>query len=509
VTFTIAGLIRSQAEARPGKTAIAFAGRDVTYADLDRRSNQAAQALRAAGVGTGDRVALIDRNGPEFFELLFGTAKTGAVFVPVNWRLSPPEMAFIINDSTASVLVVGPEAAEQLAAMGELPRVRTTMVVGTDYENWLATAGSTDPGVATAGDDVVAQLYTSGTTGFPKGALISNTNLGTVLELLSALMGVHDHSVTLSVLPLYHIAASVGALLGLRSGATVVLQREVNPSAIVDAIESARVTFANFVPAVIQTVLAIPGVDGRDFSSIEAIVYGASPISETVMLRAGELFGRLYQVYGLTETTGVVTVLAPDAIDGDHPRRLRSAGTILPGHELRIAALDGRDLPTGEVGEVCTRGPLVMKGYWERPDATAQAIDPDGWLHTGDAGYVDEDGYVYIHDRIKDMIVTGAENVYPAEVENVLMGHAAIADAAVIGVPDDRWGETIKAVLVRVPGSGTSDSEIIAYCRTRLAGYKCPTSIDWVGALPRNPSGKVLKRELREPYWAGRARGVN
>jgi long-chain acyl-CoA synthetase len=342
--------------------------------------------------------------------------------------------------------------------MGELPPARTTVMVGKDYENWLATAGSTDPGVATAGEDVVAQVYTSGTTGLAKGALITNTNLGTVLELLSPLMGVHDRSVTLSVMPLYHIAGSAGALLGLHSGATVILHREVNPSAIVDAIESARVTFANFVPAVIQMVLAVPGVDERDFGSLEAIAYGASPISDAVMVRAGELFGRLYQVYGLTETTGVVTVLAPEAIDRDHPQRLRSAGTVLPGHKLRIVAPDGRDLPTGEVGEVCMRGPLVMKGYWERPDATAQAIDPDGWLHTGDAGYVDEDGYLYIHDRIKDMIVTGAENVFPAEVENVLMGHAAVADAAVIGVPDDRWGETIKAVLVRVPGSGTSDA---------------------------------------------------
>jgi long-chain acyl-CoA synthetase len=509
VTFTIAGLIRSQGASRPGKTAIAFAGRDVTYADLDRRSNKAAQALRAAGMGTGDRVALIDRNGPEFFDLLFGAAKVGAVLVVVNWRLSPPEMAFIINDSAASVLVVGPEAAEQVDAMGELPRVRTTLVIGNGYEDWLATTGGTDPGVTTAGDDVVMQMYTSGTTGLPKGALITNANLGTVLRLLSALMGVHDRSVTLSVMPLYHIAGSAGALLGLFSGATVVLHREVNPAAIIDAIESNRITFTNLVPAVIQMILAVPGVGERDFSSIEAMAYGASPISEAVMLRAGEVFGRLYQVYGLTEATGVVTVLAPEAIDGDHPQRLRSAGTVLAGHELRIAGLDGRGLPAGAEGEVWVRGPLVMQGYWDRPDATAQAIDPHGWLHTGDAGYLDEDGYLYIHDRIKDMIVTGAENVYPAEVENVLMAHAAVADAAVIGVPDDRWGETVKAVLVRAPRAGTSDAEIIAYCRTLLAGYKCPTSIDWVAALPRNPSGKVLKRELREPYWAGRARAVN
>jgi long-chain acyl-CoA synthetase len=509
VTFTIAGLIRAQAGARPGKTEIAFAGRDVTYADLDRRSNQAARALRATGVCPGDRVAVIDRNGPEFFDLLFGAAKVGAVLVAVNWRLSPPEMAFIINDSTTSVLVLGHEAAEQLDAMGELPRVHTKVVIGKGYEEWLATADSTDPGVTTTGDDVVTQVYTSGTTGLPKGALITNSNLGTLLQLLSDLMGVHERSVTLSVMPLYHVAGSAGALLGVYSGATVVLHREVNPAAIVDAIESDRITFTNFVPAVIQMVLAVPGVGERDFSSIEAVAYGASPISEAVMLRASEVFGRLYQLYGLTETTGVATALPPEAVDRDHPERLRSAGTVLAGHELRIAGADGRDLSAGEVGEVCVRGPLVMKGYWNRPEATTQAIDPDGWFHSGDAGYLDDAGYLYIRDRIKDMIISGAENVYPAEVENVLMGHAAVADAAAIGIPDDRWGEAVKAVLVRAPGCETSDADIIAYCRTRLAGFKCPTSIDWVDALPRNPSGKILKRELREPYWAGRARVVN
>jgi long-chain acyl-CoA synthetase len=509
VTFSLAGLARAQAQQSRDRTAISFAGQDVTYGELDRRSNQAAQALRAAGVGPGDRVALIDRNGPEFFDLLFGAAKVGAVLVAVNWRLTGPEMAFIVNDSTAKVLVVGAEVVPQLDAMGELPLVRAIVVLGKDYDDWLATAGDGDPGITTGGDDVVIQMYTSGTTGLPKGALITNTNIGTQLQLGAAVMGVHDRSVTLSVMPLYHIAGSAGALLGLYSGATVILHREVDPSAIAGAIESAGVTFAVFVPAVIQMVLSVPGVGERDFSSVESIGYGASPISEAVMLRASEVFGRLYQLYGLTETTGAVTALPPEALDG-HPARLRSAGTPLPGHELRIAGPDGAALGTGEVGEVCIRGPLVMQGYWHRPDATAEAIDAEGWFHSGDAGYLDEDGYLYIHDRIKDMVITGAENVYPAEVENVLMGHPAVADAAVIGIPDERWGETVKAVLVRAADAElVADDEVLAYCRTRLAGFKCPTSIDWAPCLPRNPSGKILKRELREAYWAGRSRAVN
>jgi long-chain acyl-CoA synthetase len=510
MTSSLAGIIRAQADARPGKTAIAFGGRDVPYAELDRRSNQVAQALRAAGVGEGDRVALIDRSGPEFFDLLFATAKLGAVLVAVNWRLAPSEMAFIVTDSTAKALVVGPEAAEQLGAMGELPDITTTVVLGDEYEGWLATAPQVDPGITTDGDDVVLQMYTSGTTGLPKGALITNTNIITQLELGAALMHVHERSVTLSVMPLYHIAGTAGALLGLYSGATVVLHREVDPPAIVDTIEKERVTFAILVPAVIQMVLSVPGVGERDFSSIECIGYGASPIAEAVMLRASEVFGTLCQLYGLTETTGAVTALPPESLSAEHPERLRSAGFALRGHEVRVAGPDGVNLTAGEVGEVCIRGPLVMQGYWNRPDATAHAIDPDGWFHSGDAGYMDEDGYLYIHDRIKDMIITGAENVYPAEVENVLMAHSAVADAAVIGIPDERWGETVKAVLVRAGGNDTvTDNDILGYCRTRLAGFKCPTSIDWVGALPRNPSGKILKRELREPYWAGRERSVN
>jgi len=510
VTNSLAGLIRAQADARPGKAAIAFAGRDLTYGELDRRSSQAAQALRAAGVGEGDRVALIDRNGPEFFELLFGAAKLGAVLVAVNWRLSPTEMAFIVTDSEAKVLVVGPEVSAQRDAMGELPGVATLLVLGQDYDDWLAAGAATDPGVTTRPDDVVLQMYTSGTTGLPKGALITNSNIITALQLGGELMGVNERSVTLSVMPLYHIAGTAGALLGLHAGATVVLHREVDPAAIVDTIEKERVTFAILVPAVIQMVLAVPGVAERDFCSIDCIGYGASPISEAVMLRASEVFGRLCQLYGLTETTGAVTALPPESLAADHPERLRSAGTALPGHEVRITGPDGSDLPAGDVGEVCIRGPLVMQGYWHRPDATAQAIDRDGWFHSGDAGYMDPDGYLYIHDRLKDMIISGAENVYPAEVENALMAHPAVADAAVIGVPDERWGESVKAVLVRAPGhDAVTDADVISHCRSRLAGFKCPTSIDWVAALPRNPSGKILKRELREPYWAGRARAVN
>jgi long-chain acyl-CoA synthetase len=514
---TLAELIRERAAALCAKPAVVFDGRELSYAELDRRSNQVAQALAGAGVDRGDRVAIIDRNGPEFFELLFGAAKLGAVLVAVNWRLAAEEMAFIVTDSTAKVLVVGAEAVDQLGAIGELPTVGVTVALRpapgiTAYGDWVSAAPATDPCRPTRAADVVVQMYTSGTTGLPKGALVTNANVAAQLGLLADTMGVTERSKVLSVMPLYHIAGSAGALLGMFCGATVYLHREVDPLAILDAFERDRATFAILVPAVMQTVLAVPGIDQRDLTSVEAIGYGASPISEAVMLRASEVFGNLYQLYGLTETTGAVTALGPEhhRVDADNDGRLRSAGRPLPGQEVRVVGPGGDDRPVGEVGEVVVRGSLVMQGYWNRPEATAQAIDSDGWFHTGDAGYLDADGYLYIHDRLKDMIISGGENVYPAEVENVLMAHEAVADAAVIGVPDERWGETVKAVLVGAGGAAhVADDEIIGYCRTRLAGFKCPTSIDWVDALPRNPSGKILKRQLRAPYWAGRSRPVN
>ena len=274
-----------------------------------------------------------------------------------------------------------------------------------------------------------------------------------------------------------------------------------------------RITHAFLVPAVLQFMLAVPDVDKGDFSSLKVFVYGASPISEDVLARSVKTFGcRFWQAYGLTETTGAVINLPPADHDPDGPNkhRLRSCGIPGPGVEVRVVdATTHTDMPINEVGEIWLRGPQVMKGYWKMPDATTEAIVDGGWFRSGDAGYLDADGYLYIHDRVKDMIVSGAENVYPAEVENALMSHPAIADVAVIGVPHDKWGETVKAIVVRKAGVEVTEQEIIEFSRERLAKFKCPTSVDWIDVLPRNPSGKVLKKDLRAPFWAGRERNVN
>jgi long-chain acyl-CoA synthetase len=296
-------------------------------------------------------------------------------------------------------------------------------------------------------------------------------------------------------------------------GCTSVIFRELDPAALIRTIEERKITHAFLVPVVLQFMLMMPGVEEADYSSLRIVVYGASPISEDVLSKCVEMFApcKFWQAYGLTETTGAVVNLPPEDHhpSSPHRHRLRSCGVPGPGVELRIVGDGDQECEVGEVGEIWIRSPQVMKGYWHQPEETAKAITPEGWFKSGDAGYLDSDGYLYIHDRVKDMIVSGGENVYPAEVENVLMGHPAIADVAVIGVPHEKWGETAKAIVVKVPDADVTEAEIIAYAKERLATFKCPTSVDWTDVLPRNPSGKVLKKDLREPYWEGRSRNVN
>jgi long-chain acyl-CoA synthetase len=389
--------------------------------------------------------------------------------------------------------------------------VRTVVNLGDEYEAWLGDAAAGDPGLHSDPDDVAIQLYTSGTTGLPKGAMISNFNLETLITRVLADWEFDSESVNLVASPLFNIAGGGWALVGIYCGATTVLLRAATPPSLLQTIAEQRVTNALLVPAVLNFMLQVPGVEKVDFSSLRAIVYGASPISAEVLARSIQTFGcHFIQAYALTEHTGSATILRPEEHDLANPERLLSCGRPHTWVSLRIVDPGtGEDSPTGEVGEIWLRSGQVMKGYWNRPEATAETITADGWLRTGDAAYLDADGFVYIRDRVKDMIITGAQNVYPVEVENVLMAHPGIADVAVIGVPDERWGEAVKAVVVRKPGQVVEAEEIIAFARDRIAHFKAPSSVDFAESLPRNPSGKVLKRELREPYWAGMARRVN
>ena len=517
---TIADIVRAHATERPDAPALDFEGRTVSFGELDERSSRVAQALRAAGVGRGDRVAFVDRNGIEWFEMTFGVAKLGAVSVGVNWRLAPGEMAQIIDDAEAEVVIVGPEYVGHLERIEpELERVHTIVAIGghdrwTDYEACVGAADPVDPGIESAGADVAFQLYTSGTTGLPKGVMLTNDNFFLGVGGISGQWRFTTDSVNLAMMPMFHIAGAGWSMVGLYNGCRTVVLRDVDPARILQVIPELGITNAFMVPAVIQFLLATPGVEATDFSSLRALVYGASPITDKVLVQAMETMGcELVQVYGLTETTGAITQL--DGADHDpenRPAVLRSCGRPYPWVEVRIVdAASGEDQPLGEVGELWTRSHQNMAGYWNNAEATADAITPDGWFKTGDAGYSDADGFLYIHDRVKDMIVSGGENVYPAEVENVLMKHPAVADVAVIGVPDERWGEAVKAIVVPAAGAspdGAAGAELIAFAREHLAGYKLPKSVDYAEVLPRNPSGKLLKRELREPYWAGVERRV-
>jgi len=515
---SLADVVRTWAADRPGAAAIEFEGRTITYGELDERSSRLANALAAAGVGPQDHVAFIDKNGPEFFDVSFAVGKLNAITVAVNWRLAPTEMAYIINDADAKVVIVGPDFVPHVEKIeDELTTVPTIIAIGgharwEDYERWLGAQPADDPGVTSAVEDVAVQLYTSGTTGLPKGVMLTNANFFGMIGRVSTAWGFGPDSVNIACMPMFHIAGSGWATVGLYHGACTVLLRDVDPARILHVIPEFGVTNALFVPAVIQFLLATPGVDETDFSSLRTLVYGASPITDAVLTRALETFGcDIIQVYGLTETTGAITQL--EAADHDpvgRPHLLRSCGRPYPWVEMRIVDPESaEDVPVGAVGELWTRSPQNMKGYWNNPAATAAAITEDGWFKTGDVGFRDADGFLFLHDRVKDMIVSGGENIYPAEVENVLAKHPDVADVAVIGVPDERWGEAVKAVVVRREGSEVSEPELITFAREHLAGYKLPKSVDFTDVLPRNPSGKLLKRELREPYWEGHDRRVN
>jgi long-chain acyl-CoA synthetase len=500
----VADVIRRHAAQRPEAVALRQGERELAYGDLDERSNRLAQALLARGVRTGMRVAYLDRSSPEVIELLFAASKAGAVLVPLNWRLAPPELAAVLADAQAPVLIAGPDYREVAEdALERLSPGPDLVVVGREYERWLAAHEPRDPGGRGEPGDVIVQMYTSGTTGVPKGVLTTHGNLAVTAQT-SLRWAFDERSVSLTPLPMFHIGGIGWAYCGLWHGATTILVRDFEPTGVLDILERRRVTNAVLVPTMLQMLTAVPGAAERDYCALRSIAYGAAPITTPVLKATLRTFGcGLVGLYGLTESTGGVVALEPEDHDPGGPREhlLRSAGRPYPWVELRIAdPVSGDLLGPHQVGEVWLRGPNVTPGYFNRAAETAAALTKDGWLRTGDGGYVDEDGYLFLTDRIKDMIVTGGENVYPVEVEEALAQHADVAEVAVIGVPHPHWGEAVKALIVPRPGARTGPDDLIAFARARLAGYKLPRSVDFVTELPRTPSGKVLKRELRQRF---------
>jgi acyl-CoA synthetase (AMP-forming)/AMP-acid ligase II len=515
---SVADVARTQALRRSGEPALVFDGRAMTFADVNAMASRIANALIESGVRTQERIAYLSKNADHFLPCLLGACKARATLTPFNFRLTAPEIARLLEDSGARIFMVGPDVADladqAIASLASKPRM---IALGFDrggYERsnaWIETAATSDPRLEADAQDDVIQVYTSGTTGGPKGVRLTNRNYLTTFKLTTASGGLNYKSgdTVLAAMPFFHVAGVNIALIAMASGARSAILRDAAPQLILDTIAKERVNHAFLAPALIQMLMQAPGIESADLSSMRTLTYGASPISEDLLARASARFRcEFVQLYGLTETCGAGTFLS--YADHDPAKgKLRSCGVAWPGLELKIVGENGTtEAARGAVGEVLIRSPVVMKGYWNNPDATAAAI-ADGWMRTGDAAYMDEDGYVFIHDRVKDMIRTGGESVYPAEVENALFGHPSIADAAVIGVPDDTWGEAVKAIVVLKPGAPPDAADIIAWARARIAHFEAPKSVDFVDSIPRNITGKVLRRELREPYCKGRDRRVN
>ena len=499
--YSLADIIRKRAAATPAGEALAEAHRRTSFADLDRRSSQVASALQAGGVHPGDRVAFIGASGPEFVEVLYGAAKARAIFTAVNNRLAVPEVLGILADAEPRVLVVDPAAAAAVAGVAALAFTCDVLVTSGSYLSWRDAATAADPGAVADPDETALILYTSGTTGLPKGVELTGRNLGCALHELHAGIGLGEHSVCAAPIPFFHIAG-LGLLLAANlNGGSLLLEQAPDMPGVLRLLVDRKVTHAAVVPTVLQRLLALPECKAADWSALSYVVYGSSPIPLPVLREATEVIGCSFlQSYGLTESTGGFTLLGPaDHVPEEkYEHRLRSAGRPMGGARVRVVdPVTLTDCPVGQRGEVLVAGSRIMKGYWRKPEQTAEVILPGGWLRTGDGGSFDPDGFLYLHDRLKDMIVSGGENVYPAEVESVMTAHPDIAEVAVIGIPSAAWGESPYAVVVLRPGAHPSEADLITWTRDRLAHYKCPVGVTFAASLARTASGKLQKQAIR------------
>jgi len=519
IELTLAEIARPMADDCRERIALVSGEQRTTYAELDEHANQVANGLMALGCVDQERIAILDHNSDHFYELWLGAARANLVATPLNARFSAREVAQVLADCRPRVLFVGEEFVALIdqvrPALGFVERV---VVLGEDYLAWRD-AQPASSGLATMDlDDACLQIYTSGTTGVPKGVQLTSRSIlsaslcAPVTGELSPCNPIDAHSVVLLCLPHAHVAGSLLGIFGLARGARLVIARHFVPEQMLDIIEREQVTLTLMVPVMVRGLMEAMARTGRACTSLKTIIYGAAPMAASLLQEAMQAlphsgFG---QIYGLTETSGPIAYLTP----ADHQRIAMgdsalalSCGRATAGVELQVIDVCGHVLPAGDVGEIICRSSQVMPGYWQRHEETQEVIR-EGWFHTGDMGYLDAQGYLYIYDRKRDMIISGGENVYPAEVENVLYSHPAVLDVAVIGVPDEQWGEAVKAVAILKPGASLSEEELIAHARGKVAGFKLPKTVEFVAELPRNATGKVLRRLIREPYWRNQGRGV-
>ncbi|MEU2564771.1 long-chain-fatty-acid--CoA ligase [Streptomyces longispororuber] len=522
--WTLPHALAQHARRRPAHTAVICEGRRMSYARLHAASNQAARALAAAGVGRGSRVAYLGRESEHYYLTILACAKAGAVIVPVNWRLTTAEVDHILRDAGAEVLFADgeflPTVDKVLAGRG-LPALREVIRLdgtgsdgrpdrGAGLAAWYAGASSAEVACSAGSDEAVLQIYTSGTTGLPKGVVLAHRTFFTLPAAMRRTgadgedwIDWRAEDISLISLPGFGIAGIGWFLHGLCVGATNVVMPMYAAQEAVRLIEEHRVSITFVAPAMLQMMLDERGVNARTFASLRKVAYGAAPISEGLLHRCLDIFGcQLAQIYASTEAGSVAVCLPPSAHRAGSPL-LRAAGKACPGNEIKVIDRAGHRLPAGQIGQVCIRTPARMLGYWNLPEATARTL-VDGWLHMGDAGYLDDEGYLFLCDRINDTIIVAGQNIYPAEVEKELSEHPAVVDAAVVGLPDARFGEAVHAAVVLRPGATASPRQLLLFLRGRIADYKIPVGYHVVDELPRNPSGKILRRQVREQLGAPR-----
>ena len=510
--------------------ALIYQGSTYTYEKFLEQCEQTARGLWNLGLRKNDRLAILSTNCPEYLFTYFAAASIGVVCVPLNYRLSVDELAYILEHSESKALIYHTDyqaAATTFAT--RLPSIQHYIRIDEDSAQrdlsddnshhtlaWCdlpTEIGDTDTPPEPSPDDLVYQMYTSGTTGLPKGAMLSHRNVTTNIAQVTPAFRLDKHSRHLIPAPVYHAAASICSFCTLAAGGTIILKPGFDPDDVAHTVESERISHALLLPVMIAGLLAAPSLDKIDLKSLRYVIYGASPTPEPVLRRAIEALGcEFIQAYGQTEAVAVLTVLEPeDHVVGDPAelaKRLQSCGRAVERCEVRIVDENLVEVPSGELGEIVAQGDHVMCGYFKMPEETERTLDR-GWLRTGDIGTKDDAGYLYLIDRAKDMIVSGGENIYPKQIEDVLHTHETVAEAAVIGVPSECWGEEIKAFVALFSDKTASEEELIAHCKARLGGFKVPRSVEFIESLPRNASGKVLKKNLREPYWRHLSRRIN
>jgi acyl-CoA synthetase (AMP-forming)/AMP-acid ligase II len=509
----------------PNNTAIVFGDLSRTYRELDDRLNRLANGLCATGLQKGDRVGILLKNCPEYIEIDFALAKAGVVRVPLNARLTGADHVYMLRDSGAHALIFGSEFSRTIAEVrGDLPDVRQLITVGNEnggqsgletirYEDLILQSASKEPANEITETDLHTLFYTSGTTGKPKGAMLTQKAWAEVAINLVLNYGPYsERDVILNTQPLSHGAGFFVLPIFIRGGVNVLIA-DTKPRMIFETIERERVTVLKLVPTMLNHLVESPEREMFDFSSLHSIIYGGSPIAVPRLTKALEVFGaRLIQLYGQAEAPMCISVFSRD----DHAKyastgrssKLACAGKPCLNVEVRVVDENGQEVPDGEVGEIVVRGGHIMDGYWNLPDATAETLR-DGWIFTGDMGYMDEEGYLFLVDRKKDVIISGAFNIYPKEIEDVIITHDKVKEVAVIGVPDDKWGEAVMALVVPEEEGAVTENDIIEHCRERMASFKKPKSVTFLKELPRNPYGKVQRGILREPYWAGYERKIH